>query len=239
MERSWRTRVPQAMFRGGQRTCVLYPTPGVRRQGKPNFRVGPGDGQNAKKCGRNAMLYQALSNSRFDLFNISLTDGVDWKSLHHDLLSEPATPVFLTKSQQEEFRYQIIAEGECQWANRLRDALFMGNVLIIQDYQCIEFYGIRLEPWVHYIPVDYWFLNLTEAVLWAESNQQAVNKMNAEKLAYAKQYLSPKRVEEYVYKLLQRYADLFADDIVLRPAAVELDIGLPLENDPPVSDPIP
>lgn len=138
------------------------------------------------------MLYQALSSSRFDLFNISLTDGVDWKSFHHDLLSEPASPVFLTKSQQEELRYQIIAEGECQWASRLRDALFMGNVLIIQDYQCIEFYGIRLVPWVHYIPVDYWFLNLTEAVLWAENNQQAVHKMNAEKLAYAKQYLSPK-----------------------------------------------
>jgi len=234
--KNWSSRKSQAVFRGGQRSCILYPIPGVRKGGRPSYQVKPSDGKNAKKCGRNALLYQALSNSRFDLFNVSLTDAVDWKSFHHDLLSDPATPVFLSKSQQEDFRYQIIAEGECQWANRLRDALFMGTVLIIQQSQCVEFYGIRLQPWVHYIPVDYWFQNVTHAVVWAENNQEAVQAMNAAKITYAKNYLSTKRVEEYVYKLLRRYSDLFEDQIVLRSSAIHVEDSMLLENDPPVSE---
>ena len=229
---TWSSRKPQAVFRGGQRSCMLYPNPGVRKHGKPGYRVRSGDSENAKKCGRNALMYQALTSSRFDLFNVSLTDGVDWRSFNHQLLIEPANPVFLSKAQQEEFKYQIIAEGEWQWANRLRDALFMGNALIIQDFQCIEFYGMRLEPWVHYIPVDYWFKNLTHAVIWAENNPDAVMKMNKAKMSYAKQYLSTHRVEEYVYKLLSGYADLISEDITLRPDATRVDTSGPLENDP-------
>ena len=33
--------------------------------------------------------------------------------------AEENAPTFLNKTQQERYKYQIIAEGECQWANRL------------------------------------------------------------------------------------------------------------------------
>ena len=55
----------------------------------------------------------------------------------------------------------------------------MGNALIVQEQQCVEYYGVTLKPWKHYIPVDYWFRNLTDAVMWAEYHPAAVQRMMA------------------------------------------------------------
>ena len=231
----WISRKAQAVFRGGQRTCVLYPKVGERSQGVPFYRVTKGDGENAKKCGRNALLYRALSNESNHLFNVALTDGVDWRSFGHELRRPPDEPRFLSKSTQETFKYQIIAEGECQWANRLRDALFMGTTLIVQDHQCVEYYGLELKPWEHFIPVDYWFTNLSDAVNWAESNPAAVEKMNHAKRRYAESFLAPERVEEYVATLMREYAKLLTYRVRRRVNAVDVDVSTLAINDPPVA----
>lgn len=219
----WNSRKSQAVFRGGQRSCVLYPKVGTREKGVPFYRVLEKDGENAKKCGRNAMLYRALTSDSFRLFNVRLTDGVDVLKFGHKLRKLPDEPRFLRKSVQETFKYQIIAEGECQWANRLRQALFMGTVLIIQDNQCVEYYGLNLRPWQHYIPVDYWFTNLTDAVVWAEKNPDTVVEMNTAKQMYARRYLSPVNVDLYVMELMQRYASMLRYEVLLRPGAVKVD----------------
>ena len=148
LARDWQSRKSQAVFRGAQRTCVLYPRVGERKDGIPFYRVKTGDGEAAKKCGRNALIYQALSSERHNVFDVALTDGVKISSFKHDeLRREENAPKFLNKTQQERYKYQIIAEGECQWANRLRDGLFMGNALIVQEQQCVEYYGVTLQPW--------------------------------------------------------------------------------------------
>ena len=67
--------------------------------------------------------------------------------------------------QQEEYRYQIIAEGHCKLSDRLRLALFMGPLLLMQEGSCREFTAVLgLEPWVHYIPIDHAFKMLQ--LLW-------------------------------------------------------------------------
>ena len=131
---------------------------------------------------------ERFSSERHNMFDVKrFTDGVKISSFKHDeLRREENAPKFLNKTQQEMYKYQIIAEGECQWANRLRDGLFMGNALIVQEQQCVEYYGVTLKPWKHYIPVDYWFRNLTDAVMWAEDHPAAVQRMLASKLEFAK-----------------------------------------------------
>ena len=75
LARDWRSRKSQAVFRGAQRTCVLYPKVGERKDGIPFYRVKVGDGEAAKKCGRNALIYRALSAAR-DVFGVAPADGV-------------------------------------------------------------------------------------------------------------------------------------------------------------------
>lgn len=234
LERDWQSRKSQAVFRGAQRTCVLYPKVGERKDGIPFFRVKAGDGDAAKKCGRNALVYRALSSARHDAFDVALTDGVKISSFRHDELKRGENePKFLNKTEQEGYKYQIIAEGECQWANRLRDGLFMGNALIVQEHQCVEYYGVTLKPWEHYIPVDYWFRNLTDAVTWAENYPAAVQRMIASKLEFAKRVLLPERVDEYVYKLVREYTKLLDYEVTVRPDAKRVSMMLLREDDPP------
>lgn len=234
LDRDWQSRKSQAVFRGAQRTCVLYPKVGERKDGIPFYRVKAGDGDAAKKCGRNALVYRALSSARHDAFDVALTDGVKISSFRHDELKRGENePKFLNKTEQEGYKYQIIAEGECQWANRLRDGLFMGNALIVQEHQCVEYYGVTLKPWEHYIPVDYWFRNLTDAVTWAENHPVAVQRMMASKLEFAKRVLLPERVDEYVYKLVREYTKLLDYEVTVRPDAKRVSVMLLREDDPP------
>ena len=222
-QRPWRRRRSIAVFRGGQRSCVLYPTVGERRNGIAQYRVTVGDSENAKKCGRNALIYRALTSEHPELFDVALTDGIDPTSFGHELRKQPDTPNQLSKQQQEEYRYQILAEGECQWANRLRDALFSGSALIIQENSCVEYYGLGLKAWEHYIPVDYWFTNLTDAVLWAERNVVSVEDMISRKQQYAEDVLNPARVHEYIHQLLTSYARLLDYDVTkVRHGAVKI-----------------
>jgi len=167
------------------------------------------------------------------VFDVALTDGVKISSFKHDeLRREENAPKVLNKTQQEMYKYQIIAEGECQWANRLRDGLFMGNALIVQEQQCVEYYGVTLKPWKHYIPVDYWFRNLTDAVMWAEDHPAAVQRMMASKLEFAKRVLLPERVDEYVYKLVREYTKLLNYKVTLRSDAKRVSVTLLREDDP-------
>jgi len=216
---SWSSRAAKAAFRGGQRTCSLP----LQNLTVPFYRINSGDDENAKRCGRHALIYHALAGNFENLFDVAITGGqAELKKFEGELVRPQDKPEFLSKSQQEEFKYQIVAEGECQWANRLRDALFMGPALILQKNVCVEYYGVDLQPWVHYIPVDYLFSNLTDAVVWAESHEQDVITMNRRRHAYAEDYLRSDHVEEYVWKLIRAYSSLISYNVTRRKNAVLL-----------------
>ena len=87
--------------------------------------------------------------------------------------------------QQEEYRYQIIAEGHCGWSDRLRLALFMGPLLLMQESSCREFYGLGLEPWVHYVPVADNLQDLRERVEWARAHEADAEAIAARAQALA------------------------------------------------------
>jgi len=96
----------------------------------------------------------------------------------------------------------------------------MGTVLIVQDYECIEMYGLGLIPWKHYIPVDYWFLNLTDAVVWAETHPSEVKAMLAAQHKYAEEVLTQDAVQQYTRILMQRYSKLMEYNTKQREGAV-------------------
>ena len=231
-KKHWQKRQRKAVFRGGQRSCILYPNVGERTNGTAYYRVTESDAGNAKKCGRNALIYQALTSEHHDLFDVSLTDGIDPSVFNHGLLRAPNVPLMLSKEEQEDYRYQILAEGECQWANRLRDALISGSAIIMQDNECVEYYGLGLRPWEHYIPVDYWFTNLTDAVKWGEENEQLVQEMIDRKHEYASHVLHPENVIKYTYLLMKTYAGLLNFDVTLRAGAVKVPRHIELDPAP-------
>jgi len=215
----WENRVSKAVFRGGQRTCTFY----NGSKAIPFYSISDSNRQHAKSCGRNALVHSALTSKFYNRFDVKLTSG--YNPLNFEKYTKIAVSYYdsnldyLSKRDQENYKYQIIAEGHCQWANRLRDAIWSGSVLIIQENKCVEFYGMFLEPWVHYIPVDYTFNNLTNAILWADKHPKEIDEMRVRKIQYALNHVTLDAVHTYVSELINSYIELLLYDVTLREKA--------------------
>lgn len=110
--------------------------------------------------------------------------------------------------QYQRNRYQIYAEGHCGWADRLRFLLFSrSSALFFQETFCREYFALGLEPWVHYLPLDYLFDNLEEVHRWAENHPEAVEIIISNMNAYAAGVLSEAAVRSYAVSLLSQIAD--------------------------------
>lgn len=89
-------------------------------------------------------------------------------------------------NQAKEYRYFIIMEGHCGWADRIKHLLFTGSLLFIQETICMEWYGLFLQPMHHYIPWDSRRDgNLTAQIKWAKEHDMEAKNIaeNGKKLA--------------------------------------------------------
>ena len=168
-------RDPRAVFRGKVRgkSCFDY----------DSEMIVPTDQRplDSQPCGRRALMSRGAAYP-------DLVDAA------HD---------YVPLLQQEEYRYQIIAEGHCGWSDRLRLALFMGPLLLMQESSCREFYGLGLEPWVHYIPIDHAFETLASVVMWARAHPDLVALIKRNMHAYAEHAVSAASVRAYATHVLR------------------------------------
>jgi hypothetical protein len=176
----WATRLGKVVYRGDPRSCHDFATPeGYSLESVvPNFPRGTA-------CSRFKAPGMVRNNSLFDL------EGRQ-----------------LTMPMHEEYKYVLYLHGHCHWANRLRRQLFMGAAILKQAGICEEFYGMRLRPWVHYVPVDYNLNNLTAAAEWAAAHEQQVQGMVARMHDYAAQFNTAEFAVQYTVQLLRAYAAL-------------------------------
>ena len=181
----WEDRIPKAVFRGGVRTCHVCATPeGYHLQASMVPKEAFGD----RRCGRARALELARADDAAAVLDFAET-GLDMPG-------------------HEAYQYVMYLHGECHWANRLRRLLFMGMAILKQEGICEEFYGMRLQPWVHYIPVDYNLRNMTKAVEWALRHEPEVRTMVRRTQAYAEAFDTSEFAVGYTYHLLREYASL-------------------------------
>eukprot|EP00808_Paulinella_micropora_P003986 g13958.t1 len=143
-------------------------------------------------CGRSRLLKLAscLNDTRL---NISSSD---------------VSGCYLSMEDQRRFKYVIYVEGNHGWSYRLNHELFMGRLIFKQETFSNEWYGLLLKPWVHYIPVDYYFSNLQRQLDWAEKNPAEVEKIVENMVHFARSVLNHEGVTEYLYILLKTYKSL-------------------------------
>lgn len=189
----WASRLPRLVFRGGAgRMCSTCATPeGYSAQSL----LLQADGH--EYCSRNKAISLEHTDTRYDF-------GVNY-------------PHKLTMPMHEQFKYVLYLHGQCHWASRLRHFLFQGLVLFKQVGQCDEFYGMRLRPWVHYIPVDYNLNNLSASLDWAIANEDRVLKIIKNMHDYAEKFNTARFAIKYAFELLHEYSNLLDYNVTLRP----------------------
>jgi len=205
----WRARADKAVFRGGVRSCHQCATAeGYHLDHRmiPDFPLPAhlANRTDRPKCGRERAANIALA----------APGGLDFAV--HDLPVGHAGRT-VDMPGHEAFKYVAYLHGHCHWANRLRRLLFMGMAVLKQVGLCEEFYGMRLQPWVHYIPVDYNLRNLTAAVEWARTHDDDVRTIVANMQAYADRFNTAEFAVRYTHHLLNAYGGMLDYAVRLRP----------------------
>jgi len=174
------TRVPQAVFRGGTQGKSCW-------TGEPGSEIAVHRNAQALHCGRRALRKKMLEPDTRALYNV----GYD----------------FLDARSQLQYQAVLYAEGHCGWADRGRFMLHMGSVLLWQETMCREWYTMLLEPWVHYVPLDYHLTNLHAAAHWAldPDNSRHVRRIVDNLRTYVEEMLSTEAIITYAAALLREY----------------------------------
>ena len=145
----WHNRSAKAVFRGGSRQCW---GDGEMSEFGPEFLKSPeifggtfGDRHLERQCMREETLRQMWGCGK------GLVDaGVGHSG---------GAPIPLP--DQEAYKLVIYAGGNMGWADRLKHLLAMQSTVIFQhNIGGMDWFAHRLEPWVHYIPVDHLCRNL-------------------------------------------------------------------------------
>ena len=144
---------------------------------------------------------------------------------------------FVPLLAQERYRYLIYAEGHCGWSDRLRFLLFLRSAVLMQETICNEFFALGLVPWVHYLPLEYHFTDLSRVYDWAQAHPEFVDRIVANMNSYAAAFLSEAAIRSYALTLLQelsralRYAPVHRSGMA---SSLPLDTTLDLLDDAPL-----
>jgi len=161
---------------------------------------------NWEQWGRGRLLYLKFSNEY--LYRKLDVEFPNLKTF--DIISKyNVTGKYLNFSlQNNQFKYVIYAEGNCGWADRLKLLLNSGMVIILQHTPCVEYFTEFLKPYVHYIPVDTTFSNISEAIHYAETHDEEVKQMIYAAHKVAETFISVKTMKTFVLALITKYANL-------------------------------
>ena len=198
-------RRKRAVLRGGVRACHLNASDvGTHSYTDKQFMFS---GPEWRQCGRSGLAWQALQlDHKPYLFDIQLSTNIDELQQLMAQHAPPDSPANLQLIAHQQSVAVIYAHGQCHWANRLEELLWMSSVVLLQAGQCQQYYALGLQPWVHYVPVDYNFHNISAAVEWVLLNMDEAARMVERMNHYAQSISTYASTLTYVDQLLRRYS---------------------------------
>lgn len=201
---AWRDKIGQAVFRGGNRQSMF-------------FRRSEDAHKHCDDLGRSKLYNVGQKNPT--LFNVSLSGSCDEQQYTLERLSARG---------HHRFRYVVYMEGNCMWADRLKQLVFGPSAIIKQETACGQFFEPLLRPFVHYLPTDYFLDDVVDIVEWATKNEDAVRTVVYNAKRFAANFLSLAAIETYVETLLDEYNKLRTNlTVVVEKDAYDVTDGFP------------
>jgi hypothetical protein len=210
----WADREAKAVWRGSLKTTSIWCKD--RDCNRPNSSPCGHttiSADNWHLYARSRLLY--LRAQHPDLYNVAVSsrDYPYWPALN--VTFDPAvypvdSPAAMPMDQQaREFKYGVYVEGNCGWAQRLKDQLLYGMLVFVQHSPCAEYYVQFFQPWVHYVPIDGRLDNLTDAILWARAHDAEAQAIAARAQAFARVFFAKKNIELYSYAFFAVVEELY------------------------------
>lgn len=196
---AWKDKDSKAVFRGGNRPSMY-------------FRNKTDADEHCNEVGRTRLQY--LSKQEPDLMDVSI--GGNCGGLRSQLQR-------LEPREHHKFKYIMYAEGNCMWADRVRQQVFGPSAVIKQETPCGQFFEPMLKPFTHYIPTDFFFGDTLDKIRWAKGHDEDAKSVVKNANEFARNFLSLQGIEAYVEVLLQEYTALLVEpDVKLENGATEV-----------------
>ncbi|KAL1521526.1 hypothetical protein AB1Y20_021185 [Prymnesium parvum] len=205
----WEARLPKAVFRGRLRAYSYCH--GWQNWSAPRYRE-PITAESWRTLGR-AAIWSARERSP-ELFDVNFGNHEEmaeaWKLTAEQAAARDEPNSLSMSEQARRFRYMVHAEGACGSSDRLKQSYAAPVLLLKQAAPCHEWFERFFRPWVHYVPVDGNFLNLSDAVRWAKAHDAEAQQIVAAANARVLQFLSVQATYTYAEHLLLSYAKTYA-----------------------------
>lgn len=116
----------------------------------------------------------------------------------------------LTLEEHLSYKYILDVDGGLG-SSRKRWMMLSGSVPFFQASAVHQWYEPLLVPWVHYVPLDRWFRDLVENILWARQNDDLARAVARNAELFATRFLSEDAILEYLAVFLPKYAELLTN----------------------------
>ena len=111
-------------------------------------------------------------------------------------------------SSQIKYKYQMLIDGNSAAYSRAYWQLFSNSVIFKQESNEIQWYSKGLQPYIHYVPVDYDLNDVIEKIHWAMLNEHQIQLISQNARNFAYNNLSYSKIIQYLQLLLIEYAAL-------------------------------
>ncbi|KAM3933085.1 protein O-glucosyltransferase 1 isoform 1-T1 [Leptodactylus fuscus] len=160
-----------------------------------------------------------LSREDPDLVDAEYTKNQAWRSEKDTLGRAPAKEVPLVDHCA--FKYLFNFRGVAA-SFRLKHLFLCGSLVFHVGDEWQEFFYHRLEPWVHYIPVNQDLSDVRELLEFVKENDDEARRIAERGQQFIVQHLRMEDVSKYWRTLLTQYADLLTYKVKKQKAYLEV-----------------
>lgn len=192
---SWEKRKNTAVFRGSVAPRWSFDHNGA--EGQTRLTNG-----NWRRVGRTILAHLANEIQKYNYLDVELRFATDKVSEYP--FKEAEKEISMT-DQARKFKYTVIVEGNCGWADRFKSFLSMGTMCLVQETYCKEYYTLLARPNQDYIPVSGTLSNLTTAIQWSRDNDQQAKLIAENGMKFADKYLTESSMRCYMRELFAAY----------------------------------
>jgi hypothetical protein len=132
------------------------------------------------------------------------------ESVSATLVKMNLTAEELPMSEILKYKYAVVPDGNAAPSSRLALHLGLSSVILKQDSPTHEWYYKDLQPYVHYIPVSYYFGDLLKKVRWARRHDALVQQIAKNGNEYAKTHFTEENLACYIHDLVSAYTSLLS-----------------------------
>lgn len=203
----WAGRKSTAVFRGSVAKRWSFDENGVEKQTLITT-------DNWRRVGRTILAHFANETKQLEYLNVELRYASE--KINSYPFKEAESEMSM-EEQAQRFKYTVIVEGNCGWADRFKSFLAMGTLCLVQETPCKEYYSLLAKPKQHYIPIAGTLADLTDAIQWSRDHDEEARKIAMNGMKFADTYLTESSMRCYMRELLLAYQQRFNGHVLVDP----------------------